>query len=316
MNYRRLGRSGVKVSEISLGSWLTYAGYVGKKRAENIILKAYDLGINFFDTANEYMKGEAERTIGKALSQYPRDKYVLATKVFFPMGDGPNDRGLSRKHIMDQCHASLKRLGVDYIDLYYCHRYDNQTPIEETLRALDDLIRQGKILYAGVSEWSAAQITDAVNIADKYLLDKIIVNQPRYNMFQRYIEDDVIPAASKYGIGQVIFSPLAQGVLTGKYKRGQEPPRNSRAMDPKGKHFVERFLTEDNLIKVENLQELADELGMTTAQLSLAWVLRLPEISSAIIGASKPSHIEDNIKASAINLDQSVIDQIDTILKD
>jgi len=314
MNYRRLGRTGLKVSEISLGSWLTYAGYVDEKKSRNIIHEAYESGVNFFDTANVYMQGEAEKIVGKALKQYPRDRYVLSTKVYFPMGDGPNDRGLSRKHIMDQCHASLKRLGVDYLDIYYCHRYDPETPVDETLRAFDDLIRQGKILYAGVSEWSAPQITEAIRIADQYTLDKIVVNQPRYNMFQRYIEDDVIPTATKYGVGQVVFSPLAQGVLTGKYKRGEKLPENSRAMDPQGKRFVQRFLNEENLIKVEKLQELADDEGMTLVQLALAWVLRLPSVSSAIVGASKPSHIRDNVTASGITLSEETIEKVKMIL--
>jgi len=315
MKYRRLGNTGLKVSEISLGSWLTYSGYVEEKKAQEIIHSAFDLGVNFFDTANEYMQGGAERTVGKALSVYPREKYVLSTKVYFPMADGPNDRGLSRKHIMDQCHASLNRLGVDYIDIYYCHRYDNETPIEETLRAIDDLIRQGKILYAGVSEWKPAQIVEAIKVADDLNLDRIIVNQPRYNMFQRYIEDEVLPVASRFGIGQVVFSPLATGVLTGKYKRGQNPPKDSRANDPNSKHFVERFLKEENLIKVEKLQHLAEELGISLAQLSLAWVLRLPDIASAITGASKSKHIEDNVKASEIKLDELVIDQIEKIIE-
>ncbi|HKJ45640.1 MAG TPA: aldo/keto reductase family protein [Balneolales bacterium] len=314
MNYRRLGRTGLKVSEISLGSWLTYAGYVDEKKSRNIIHEAYESGVNFFDTANVYMQGEAEKIVGKALKQYPRDRYVLSTKVYFPMGDGPNDRGLSRKHIMDQCHASLKRLGVDYLDIYYCHRYDPETPVDETLRAFDDLIRQGKILYAGVSEWSAPQITEAIRIADQYTLDKIVVNQPRYNMFQRYIEDDVIPTATKYGVGQVVFSPLAQGVLTGKYKRGEKLPENSRAMDPQGKRFVQRFLNEENLIKVEKLQELADDEGITLVQLALAWVLRLPSVSSAIVGASKPSHIRDNVTASGITLSEETIEKVKMIL--
>ena len=314
MNYRRLGRTGLKVSEISLGSWLTYAGYVDEKKSRNIIHEAYESGVNFFDTANVYMQGEAEKIVGKALKQYPRDRYVLSTKVYFPMGDGPNDRGLSRKHIMDQCHASLKRLGVDYLDIYYCHRYDPETPVDETLRAFDDLIRQGKILYAGVSEWSAPQITEAIRIADQYTLDKIVVNQPRYNMFQRYIEDDVIPTATKYGVGHVVFSPLAQGVLTGKYKRGEKLPENSRAMDPQGKRFVQRFLNEENLIKVEKLQELADDEGMTLVQLALAWVLRLPSVSSAIVGASKPSHIRDNVTASGITLSEETIEKVKMIL--
>lgn len=230
MQYRRLGNTGLKVSEISLGSWLTYGGYVEEEKAIASIDKAYELGINFFDTANVYMRGDAEKVVGKALRKYPRSSYVLATKVFGKMGDGPNDHGLSRKHIVEQCDASLKRLGLDYIDIYYCHRYHQDTPpLEETLRALDDLIRQGKVLYIGVSEWSAEQMTEAIHLADKKLLDRIVVNQPNYSMLQRYIEKEVIPVGKKHGIGQVVFSPLAQGVLTGKYKKGQAIPENSRA---------------------------------------------------------------------------------------
>ncbi len=219
MQYRKLGNSGLKVSEISLGSWLTYGGYVGEDPAVRSIEQAYDLGVNFFDTANVYERGEAEKVMGKALASYPRESYVLATKVFNTMGDGPNDRGLSRKHIKEQAEASLRRLNADYIDIYYCHRYDPETPLEETLRALDDLVTQGKVLYIGVSEWTPAQIVEAYAIADKLLLDKLIVNQPIYNLFNRYIEKEIIPLGEAKGFGQVVFSPLAQGLL-----RSEEHP--------------------------------------------------------------------------------------------
>lgn len=314
MEYRRLGNSGLKVSEISLGSWLTYGNYVDRSTAIKIIHRAFELGINFFDTANVYMQGEAERVVGDALSSLDRSSYILATKVYFPMGDGPNDKGLSRKHITEQCHASLKRLQTDYLDIYYCHRYDEETPLEETLRTFDDLIRQGKILYVGVSEWKAEQILEARKIADKYMLDRIIVNQPRYNMFNRYIEDSVIPVAEKHGISQVVFSPLAQGVLTGKYKIGEKPPENSRASDSESQQFIYSYLTDENLRKVENLVGIAQSLGLTMPQLALAWVLRIPSVSSALVGASRPRQIEDNVKASGIRLEDDVLTEIEKII--
>src|SRR4051812_34859926 len=313
MEYRRLGNTGLKVSEISLGSWLTYGGYVEEQNAAASIDKAYDLGINFFDTANVYMRGEAEIVVGKALKKYVRDSYVLATKVFWPMGDGPNDRGLSRKHVIEQCHASLKRLNTDYVDIYYCHRYDPETPLEETLRALDDLVRQGKVLYVGVSEWTAEQITEAVHLADKKLLDRIVVNQPQYSMLYRKIEKEVIPVSQKHGVGQVVWSPLAQGVLTGKYKKGALPPVDSRATtDNKS---MNRLLTDENLEKVEQLTKVANELSISTAQLAIAWILREANVASALVGASRPEQIEENVKASDITLDLDIINKIEDILK-
>ena len=235
MNYRNLGRSGVKVSEVALGSWLTYGNATEDKTAAKCIKRAFDVGINFFDTANVYARGKAEKVVGKALREYQRDSYVLATKVFFPMGDGPNDRGLSRKHIMEQCHLSLQRLGTDYIDLYQCHRYDDQTPLDETLRALDDLVTQGKVLYVGVSQWSAQNIQDALNLDEKWGYDRIVSNQPVYNAINRDLEKEVMPLCETEGIGQIVYSPLAQGVLTGKYLPGEPPPSDSRAADPKQK---------------------------------------------------------------------------------
>jgi voltage-dependent potassium channel beta subunit len=314
MEYRRLGRSGLQVSEISLGSWLTYGGSVGAREAEKVIDKAYELGVNFFDTANVYHRGAAEEIVGQALKKYPRHSYVLATKVFFPMGDKPNESGLSRKHIMEQCEASLRRMKVDYIDLYQCHRYDPNTPLDETLRALDDLITQGKVLYAGVSEWSAVQIADAAALARELNLDRIVSNQPNYSMLHRVIEKEVIPVSEREGIGQVVFSPLAQGVLTGKYKPGAPLPEGSRAADPKSNMFIHRVLTEDNLRKVEKLQAVAAELGLSMAQLALAWILRLPNISSCIIGASRPEQVEDNVKASGVKLSAETLQRIEDIL--
>ncbi|WP_018131211.1 aldo/keto reductase family protein [Effusibacillus pohliae] len=315
MNYRKLGKSGLRVSEISLGSWLTYGSSVEKETAIRCIDKAYELGINFFDTANVYARGESEKVVGEALRKYPRESYVLATKVFFPMGDGPNDRGLSRKHIIEQCNASLKRLGVDYIDLYQCHRFDPETPLDETLQALDDLVTQGKVLYVGVSEWTAVQINDALHLADKNGYDRIISNQPVYNMFNRYIEESVLPLCEREGVGQIVFSPLAQGLLTGKYKPGQPVPQGSRAANPEQKMFIERYLTENNLQKAAQLEKIAAEAGMPLANLALAWILRQPGVSSAIIGASRPAQIEQNVKASGVKLTPDLLQAIDEVLE-
>ncbi|MCY0875792.1 MAG: aldo/keto reductase family protein [Firmicutes bacterium] len=314
MKYRRLGRAGVKVSEISLGSWLTYGGTVGEETAISCVHKAYELGINFFDTANVYMRGAAEVVLGKALKEYPRDSYFLATKGFWPMGEGPNDRGLSRKHIIEQCNASLKRLGVDYVDLWQCHRYDPETPIDETLRAIDDLISQGKVLYAGVSEWKAAQICDALHTADRLGLDRIVSNQPQYSMLERYIEPEIIPLCEKEGVGQVVFSPLAQGMLTGKYKRNAAFPEGSRAAHESTAKVVSRFFTDANFDRVEKLETFAQERGYSLASLALAWILRQPNVSSAIIGASRPDQVVENIKAIDITLSPEDIAQMDAIL--
>ena len=314
MEYRRLGNSGVKVSEISLGSWLTYGGSVAEEQASACIDKAYEIGINFFDTANVYMRGAAEEIVGRALRGFERDSYFLATKVYFPMGEGPNDRGLSRKHITEQCHASLKRLGVDYVDLYQCHRYDENTPLEETLRTLDDLVRQGKVLYVGVSEWTDGQISDAMRIAKEMNLDRIVSNQPRYNMIQRKIEDDVIPLCEREGVGQVVFSPLAQGVLTGKYRPGEAPERGTRAADPESNRFMRQLMNEEVLSAVDGLRSVASDQGLSMPQLALAWVLRQENVSSAIIGASRPEQVEDNAAASGVELSPDVISEIDRIL--
>jgi len=312
MKYRRLGGSGLKVSEISLGSWLTYGGYVERENAVNSIKTAYDLGINFFDTANVYEKGAAEVLVGEALKAYPRESYVLATKAFWPMGSGPNDRGLSRKHIIEQANASLKRLGHDYVDIFYCHRHDPETPLHETLRAIDDLIRQGKVLYAGVSEWQASQIAEALGVADQYLLDRIVVNQPIYNMFQRYIEKEIIPLSERSGIGQVVFSPLAQGLLTGKYTSISDIPQDSRAAKLDG---MRNGITEEKLVKVQQLTAIAAELNISVGNLALAWILRKENVASALIGASRPEQVTENAKASDIQLSDEVLNVIEDILQ-
>jgi voltage-dependent potassium channel beta subunit len=312
MKYRRLGGSGLKVSEISLGSWLTYGGYVERENAENAIRTAYDLGINFFDTANVYERGAAEELVGKVLKNYPRESYVLATKVFYPMGDGPNDRGLSRKHIIEQANASLKRLGHDYVDIYYCHLHDPETPIEETLRAIDDLVRQGKVLYVGVSNWQASQIAEALSVADRYLLDRIVVNQPCYNMFERYIEKEIIPLSERRGIGQVVFSPLAQGLLTGKYSSTTDIPADSRAAKLE---WVRKGITEEKIAKVQQLSGIAAELGISVGNLALAWILRQSNVASALVGASRPEQVIENAKASGNELSEDVLTRIEEILK-
>lgn len=314
MKYRNLGKTGLKISEISLGSWLTYGNSVEKKQAVRTIDKAYELGINSFDTANVYALGEAEKIVGEALNKYPRESYVLATKAFWPMGEGPNHRGLSRKHIFEQVNQSLKRLNHDYVDIFYCHRYDQDTPLEETLRAIDDLIRQGKILYAGVSEWTAYQIVEGLRVQDKYLLDHLVVNQPVYNIFDRYIEENVVPTVLNNGMGLVVFSPLAQGLLTGKYRKGQAIPEDSRAADPKANNHIKNMLTDENLEKIEKLIKIADELEVSMPELALAWILHQPGITSALIGASKPEQVEENVKAVDIKLSTEVLGQIEEIV--
>ncbi|HEX2915541.1 MAG TPA: aldo/keto reductase family protein [Chloroflexia bacterium] len=314
MEYRRLGRSGLKVSTISLGSWLTYGGSVASESARECVLQAYDLGVNLFDTSDAYYRGESEKVLGEVLQELPRSSYVLATKVYFPMGEGPNDKGLSRKHIMEECHASLKRLKTDYIDLYQCHRFDPETPMDETLRALDDLVTQGKILYAGVSEWRAEQITDAIQIAARHNLDPIVSNQPEYNMLSRRIEKAVIPASERDGVGQIVFSPLAQGVLTGKYRPGQPLPEGSRALDPNSNRFMPDLLQQPLLEAVERLRPIASDLGLTMSQLSLAWILRQKNVASAIIGATRKEQVQDNVAASGVTLDENVLTAIDTAL--
>jgi aryl-alcohol dehydrogenase-like predicted oxidoreductase len=248
------------------------------------------------------------------LKDFDRDSYFLATKVYFPMGEGPNDSGLSRKHITEQCHASLRRLGVDYVDLYQCHRYDENTPLEETLRTLDDLVRQGKVLYIGVSEWTADQISDALKIAREMNLDRIVSNQPQYNMIQRRIEPDVIPLCEREGIGQVVFSPLAQGVLTGKYSPGDAPDEGTRAADPENNVFMQQLMNEEVLSAVDGLRSVASDAGLSMPQLALAWVLRQENVSSAIIGASRPEQVDDNAAASDVKLSEDAISEIDRIL--
>jgi len=306
MKTRRLGTSGTKVSAISLGSWLTYGNAVEQERSDACVRTAFEGGINFFDTADIYNRGEAEKALSKALAPFKRSDYVLASKAFWPMSDGVNDRGLSRKHLMEACHASLKRLGTDYLDLYQCHRFDPETPVEEVVRAMEDLIRQGKILYWGTSVWSAAQIEAACGEAERWRAYRPISNQPRYNILHREIEADIMPTSWRRGMGQIVYCPLAQGLLTGKYRGGAIPP-GSRAADDANNSFLRPHLTERNLAIADQVAERARELGHTPAQLSLAWILRREEVSSAIIGATRPEQIEENLGAVDIELDDETI---------
>ncbi|WP_396032995.1 aldo/keto reductase family protein [Candidatus Cyanaurora vandensis] len=313
MEYRQLGQYGPKVSAVCLGSWLTYGGATEEAQARACIERAYELGINFFDTANVYAQGEGERVVGRILRQFPRPSYVLATKVYFPMGPSAQDRGLSRRHILEQCDASLTRLGVEYLDLYQAHRYDPTVPLEETLRAFDQLVRQGKIRHYGVSEWSRAQLAQAHDLIQQHHLAPIISDQPYYNLLAREIEKEILPFCRQAGIGIINFSPLAQGVLTGKYKPGAQVPADSRASDPRQNRFL--TLDADQLARVQKLVPLAQAEGLTLARLALAWCLRLPELSSVIIGATRPSQVEDNAGAVGKKLTPATLQAIDQIFE-
>lgn len=317
MEYRRLGTSGLKLSEVSLGSWLTYGSRIEMDQAEACIKKAYDLGINHFDCAVVYgnRPHEAEEILGPILRQFPRHTYTVTSKVFWKIGPSTYDQGLSRKHLFDRVDMSLQAMGLDYIDIYYCHRYDAETDLEETLRALDDLVASGKIRYYGFSEWTAAQYENAMAIVDKRNLRKPVVSQPVYNMLERGIEKEVIPVAAKHGIGQVVFSPLAQGILTGKYKPGQAAPAGTRGADPKQSKFLQRYFEKPGLLEnVQKLGTVAERNNLSLAQLAVAWVLRRPEITSALIGATRPEQVEENVKAVGVKLSAEDIAEIDTIL--
>jgi voltage-dependent potassium channel beta subunit len=314
MQFRKLGRWGMQVSTVGLGSWLTYGGSVEEDTARDCIWRAYDLGVTFFDTANVYMRGRAEEGMGRALSDFQRDSYVLATKVYFPMGDGPNDSGLSRKHVSEQCDHSLRRLGADYIDLYQCHRYDEDTPLEETCRVMDDLIRQGKILYWGTSEWSADQIAHAVSICRSEGWSPPASNQPQYSALWRRIENRVLPTCEEMGVGNVVWSPLAMGILTGKYESVDDVPADSRAASDDAK-FMAQYFTQEVLDAVRKAVGIAKEAGCTPGQLALAWCLRQPFVSSVIVGATKESHVDDNVAAADLDLGDDVIDAYDELLE-
>lgn len=315
MKYRRLGKSGVKLSEIGLGGWLTFGNTTGEDTGQEIIDQAFDCGINFFDAANVYAAGACEILWGQLLNRYTRSSYVLATKVYFDMGEGPNDRGLSRKHIMEQCDASLKRLDTDYIDLYQCHRYDEETPLEETIRAMDDLVHQGKILYWGFSCWPADKIRETLEICGERLYTPVS-SQPHYNLLKRDIEPDVLPLCREHGIGQVVFSPLEQGILTGKYRPGQALPAGSRATDNRQNQWIKRLAEDQRLLEhVVRLEAVAEEAGCTPGQLALAWILHRDGFTSCITGATRPEQVEENSGASNVSLSPSMLARIDEIIE-
>jgi aryl-alcohol dehydrogenase-like predicted oxidoreductase len=314
MKYRRLGTAGVKLSEIGLGGWLTFGKTTGEETGRGIIDAAFDCGVNFFDTANVYATGACELMWGGLLARYPRSDYVLASKVYFPMGEGPNDRGLSRKHIMEQCEASLDRLGTDYLDLYQCHRYDDETPLEETVRAMDDLVHQGKILYWGFSCWPADKIRETVELCGERLY-RPVSSQPHYNLLMRDIEAEVLPACNGYGIGQVVFSPLEQGILTGKYLPGKPLPEGSRAGDERQNFFIKDVMSREGMLeRVQALREISDEAGITMGQMALAWLLQRAGVTSCITGASRPEQVVENSRASGIDLDHKQLARIEEIV--
>ncbi len=315
MKYRSVGKSGLKVSEISVGSWMTdLAGSEKAAVAEKTIREAYDKGVNFFDCADAYSGGEAEKFLGRILKDYARSSYVVSSKVFFPTGRGVNEWGLSRKHIFENIDRTLKNMQMDYIDMYFCHRFDPTTPMEETLRALSDLVTQGKILYYGVSEeWNGARLTEAQKIIERYNLHPMTVVQPQYHMMDRYIEHEIMDVCEKYGMGITPFSPLAQGLLTGKYKKGQPYPEGSRATHQADKQ-INNLLTDENLDKVEKLEKIAGELGTNMSVLALAWILRKEIISSVITGASNSMQLENNLAASGFVIPEDALKEIDEIL--
>ena len=311
MRYRQLGSSDLRVSEICLGSWLTYGGAVERSRAEACVAQAFDSGINFIDTANVYAAGRAEEFLGEVLAARPREEYVLATKLFWPMPDGGG--GLSREQVLTQLDASLARLRTDYVDLYQCHRYDWNTPLEETMEALTEVVRSGKARFIGFSEWPAEQIQQALDLAG---VEKFVSSQPSYSLIWRGPETEVIPLCAANGISQIVFSPLGQGILTGKYKPGQPPPEGSRATDPTQNMWMDRAKDEVLLERVQQLGAIADEVGCTLGQLSLAWILREPNVASAIVGASRPEQVAENAGGSGIDLDAETIARMEEIVGD
>ncbi|MFZ9283926.1 MAG: aldo/keto reductase family protein [Candidatus Nanopelagicales bacterium] len=311
MHYRKLGNTGFKVSAISYGNWLTHGSQVEADQAIKTVHAAYENGITTFDTADVYAGTKAEEVLADAIKGFRREGIELFTKVYWPIGPGVNDRGLSRKHIMEAIDGSLRRLKVDYVDLYQAHRFDYETPLEETMRAFEDIVRSGRALYIGVSEWTAAQIQAAIDIAKQMNFDKIVSNQPQYSMLWRVIEGEVIPTSEKNGISQIVWSPMAQGVLTGKYLPGQAAPAGSRATDQSGAKMIERWMRDDVLTAVQNLKPIASDLGLSMGQLAIAWVLQNQNVASAIVGASRPEQIIENIKAADVVLDAEVLKKID-----
>lgn len=317
MEYRHLGRSGLKVSEVAYGNWLTHGSQVEAEQATACVRAALDLGITTFDTADVYANTAAEQILGDALKGQRRESLEIFTKVYFPTGPkGPNDTGLSRKHIHESVHGSLRRLGTDYIDVYQAHRYDHSTPLEETMSAFADLVRQGKVLYLGVSEWTSAQLREGARLA-RELHVPLVSNQPQYNMLWRVIEDEVVPTSAELGISQVVFSPIAQGVLTGKYRPGQPAPAGSRATDPGGSQFIQRLVGDDDVLeRVQRLAPLAEAEGLSLAQLAVAWVLQNDNVAMAIVGASRPEQLSDTVVAAGRRLSAETMTAIDDVLGD
>jgi aryl-alcohol dehydrogenase-like predicted oxidoreductase len=308
MNYRTLGASDLRVSEIALGSWLTYGGGVDRAAAEACVRAAFDAGINFIDTANVYGRGAAEAFLGEVLRDVPRDRYVLATKVYFPMSE--DDQGLSAKQIRKQLDLSLQRLRVDHVDLYQCHRYDANTPLEETLAALDEAVRQGKVRWLGFSEWTPAQVRAALALP----FTRLVSSQPQYSLLWRGPEAELFPLCAREGIGQIVWSPLRQGILSGKYRPGAPPPEDSRGASPAMNAFLKEKLDAEVLGRVQRLRPVAAELGLTMSQLALAWVLRRPEVTSAIIGASRPEQVAENAAAAGVRLDVATVARVEEAL--
>jgi aryl-alcohol dehydrogenase-like predicted oxidoreductase len=316
MEHRHLGRSGLLVSEISYGNWITHGGQVEEEAALACVRAALDNGITTFDTADVYAGTRAESVLGRALNGERRQGLEIFTKVFWPTGPGPNDVGLSRKHILESIDGSLSRLQTDYVDLYQAHRFDHTTPLEETMLAFADVVRAGKALYIGVSEWRAEEISAAKVLADE-LRVPLVSNQPQYNMLWRVIEAEVVPTCEELGLSQIVWSPIAQGALTGKYKPGEQPPAGSRATDESGgANMIRRWLEDDILRRVQELVPVAADLGLSMAQLAVAWVLQNDNVASAIVGASRPEQVEDNVKAAGVTLEPDVLKRIDEVLGD
>jgi aryl-alcohol dehydrogenase-like predicted oxidoreductase len=315
VEFRYVGRSGLKISEITYGNWLTHGSQVENDQATACVRAALDAGITTFDTADVYANTKAETVLGAALRGERRESLEILTKVYWPTGPGgPNDVGLSRKHIMESINGSLSRLQTDYVDLYQAHRYDPGTPLEETMQAFADLVRMGKVLYVGVSEWTAQQIKEGHDLAEQLGI-QLISNQPQYSILWRVIEGEVVPTCVSLGMSQIVFSPIAQGVLTGKYRPGEQPPAGSRATDEKGgADMIKRWMRDDVLERVQQLVPLADEAGLSMAQLAVAWVLQNDNVASAIIGASRPEQVQNNVAAAAVRLEDDLMDKIDKVL--
>ncbi|MEV4704916.1 aldo/keto reductase family protein [Actinoplanes sp. NPDC049316] len=314
MEFRHLGRSGLMISEIAYGNWITHGSQVEEEAAAACVRAALDVGITTFDTADAYAGTAAEEVLGRALKGERREGLEVLTKVYWPTGPGPNDRSLSRKHVMESIHGSLRRLQMDYVDVYQAHRFDNSTPLEETMQTFADIVHSGKALYIGVSEWTAEQIRAGHRLAQE-LKFQLVSNQPQYSMLWRVIEAEVVPTCEELGLGQVVFSPIAQGVLTGKYEPGKQPPAGSRATDDKsGAQFIQRLMTDEVLTTVQKLRPLAEQAGLSMAQLAVAWVLQNSNVSAAIIGASRPEQVYDNAKASGVRLEPELMAAIDDVI--